>query len=97
MKGKKKDKTMFIGGDIENEIQKLKQKEGKNIQIFGSPSVIRMLMQKNLIDEYWFFINPIIHGKGISVFTKTDHKIELSHQTTKVFSCGVSALHFVKK
>src|ERR1700741_1941745 len=41
MKGQKKEKTSFIGGDVAKEIRALKQKGGKNIIIFGSPSAVR--------------------------------------------------------
>ncbi len=94
MKGQNKTKTTFINGDIPQQISKLKQKDGKDILIFGSPSVVRLLMKENLIDEYCLFINPVILGQGISMFTKLDNKINLKHKTTKLFSCGVTAIHF---
>ena len=97
LKGQKKNNTTFIGNDVCNEVKNLKQGTGKNIMIFGSPSIVRLLMKENLIDEYWFYVNPVILGKGISMFAELDNKIELTHETTKVFSCGVTALHFVAK
>jgi dihydrofolate reductase len=94
MMGQSADKTTFIGGDIIQQIKALKQKNGKDILIFGSPSVVRTLMKDNLIDDYWLFVNPVILGKGISMFSRLDNKIELIHRTTKDFSCGVTAMHF---
>jgi dihydrofolate reductase len=96
MMGQSADKTTFIGGDIIQQIKALRQKNGKDILIFGSPSVVRTLMKDNLIDDYWLFVNPVILGQGISMFTKLDNKIELIHRTTKEFSCGVTAMHFTK-
>ena len=97
MKGQKVNKTTFVGGDIVTQINELKQKNGKDILIFGSPSAVRSLMKDNLIDEYWLFVNPIILGQGISMFAKLDNKIDLIHQATKEFSCGVTALNFTIK
>ncbi len=97
MKGQKADKTTFLGGDIATQVNDLNQKNGKDILIFGSPSVVRSLTKDNIIDEYWLFVNPIILGQGISIFTKLDNKIDLIPRTTKAFSCGVTALNFTTK
>lgn len=97
MVGQVKDKTTFIGGDVVQQLKEIKEKDGKDILIFGSPSVVRTLMENNLIDDYWLFLNPIILGQGISMFAELEEKIELVHQETKDLSCGVTALHFVKK
>jgi dihydrofolate reductase len=87
-------KTTFIGNNIPAEIEKLKKRAGKNIMIFGSPTAVHSLMEDNLIDDYWLFINPIILGQGIPLFVKTKDKIELNLVTTKVFSNGVAALNY---
>lgn len=97
MMGRQKDKTTFIGGEVVEQLKEIKQREGKDILIFGSPSVVRLLMEENLIDDYWLFVNPIILGQGISMFAKVADKIELVHQATKNFPCGVTALHFARK
>lgn len=94
MWGQNADKTAFIGGDIIQQLKELKQKNGKDILIFGSPSVVRTLMKANLIDDYWLFVNPVILGEGISMYSKLDNRLELVHKTTKIFPCGVTAMHF---
>jgi dihydrofolate reductase len=94
MQGQSAGKTTFIGGDITNQVKALKQKNGKDILIFGSPSVVRTLMKDNLIDDYWLFVNPVILGQGISMYSRLDNKIELVHRATREFPCGVTAMHF---
>ncbi|MCC7432350.1 dihydrofolate reductase family protein [Candidatus Peregrinibacteria bacterium] len=91
MIGQEKEKTIFVGGDVIQQLEELKNKDGKDILIFGSPSVVRTLMEKNLIDDYWLFVNPVILGQGISMYAKMNKRIELKHQTTKDFSSGVVA------
>ena len=51
-------------------------------------------MEKNLIDVYWIFLNPVILGKGLTIFVKTENKIELKLAEQKTFQCGVIALKF---
>jgi dihydrofolate reductase len=45
--------TTVIGKDLESKLTKVKQKAGKNILMFGSPSAFQSLFQLGLIDEYW--------------------------------------------
>ncbi len=94
MKGKMVEKTKFINENIEEEVKSLKNEEGKNILIFGSPSAAHTLMQYNLIDEYWLFINPVLLGKGIPVFKNIMTKTGLTALSTIHFKCGVTGLHF---
>jgi len=91
------NKVSCISGNILNEINSLKQQTGKNILMFGSPSAAHSLMEHNLIDEYWLFINPIILGKGIPVFANIREQIKLKLVTTKAFSSGVTALNYLVK
>jgi dihydrofolate reductase len=93
MQGKTAIKTTFIGENVSAEIQKLKQQPGKDILIFGSPSVVHTLMEHNLIDDYWQFVNPAILGQGIALFGKVKERTKLKLETTKEFACGVIALH----
>jgi len=93
----KKDKTTFISDNVADEISSLKQQAGKNILIFGSPGACHTLMEHNLIDEYWLFVNPVILGEGIPLFPDLKEKIELVSLSSREFSCGVTALHFAKR
>ncbi len=85
--------TIIIRKDILNEIAKLKEQEGKNILIFGSPTIFQ-LVQPDLIDSYWIFINPAIFGKGISLFAPTANNIKLKLMASKEFRNGEIALHY---
>jgi dihydrofolate reductase len=51
-------------------------------------------MENNLIDEYWLFVNPIILGEGIPLFTRLATRTSLILITSKAFACGVVLLHY---
>ena len=87
-------KTSFIGDNTVDGIRRLKEKPGKNIHIFGSPSASYELTRARLIDEYWLFVNPVLLGKGIPLFNDLEDRISLELATTKVFDKGVIALHY---
>jgi dihydrofolate reductase len=94
MKNKPPDKTRFVSSNINEEIRNLKNQEGRNILIFGSPTVGHYLMSHNLIDQYWLFVNPVILGQGIPVFSGIREKTNLKLVQAKVFQCGVTGLNY---
>ena len=71
--------TIIISENISNQIIKIKQQRGKNILIFGSPAAFQSLLQLDLIDGYWIFVNPIIFGQGIPLFTNNKDKINSNY------------------
>jgi len=94
IKGNDDMKTRFISRNIFNEINDFRNQPGKDILMFGSPTAAHSLMEYNLIDEYWLFVNPIILGQGIPLFAHIKERINLERLTTKLFSCGVTALNY---
>ena len=91
------DNTTVISKNLLDEIVRIKEQAEKSILIFGSPMVSQLLMQHNLIDSYWIFVNPIMFGQGIPLFTDLSHKIELNLVTTRKFFNGEIALNYEKK
>ena len=87
--------TTIISDNLLNNINKIKQQPGKDILLFGSPTATHALMQLNLIDGYWLFVNPVILGQGIPLFTNIKDKIKLNLLTTRQFTCGVTELNYI--
>jgi dihydrofolate reductase len=86
--------TTVLSTNVINEIIAIKEQPGKDILIFGSPSVAQLLMQHDLIDSYWIFINPAIFPQGIPLFAGITKKATLKLTKTKEFSNGEFALHY---
>ena len=87
--------TNIISANLSDSIHEIKQQAGKDILLFGSPTATHSLMQQNLIDGYWLFVNPIILGRGIPLFTDIKDKIKLKLLTTRQFTCGVTELNYL--
>ena len=96
MQGQNLKNTIIISENLNGHINELKQKEGKDILIFGSPSAAHALMQLDLIDGYWLFINPVVIGQGISVFDNAERK-ELKLINSHTFSSGVVCVNYESK
>lgn len=94
MKGAKPANTRLVGNNLAGEVTKLKQGAGKEIVMFGSPTVAHALMAENLIDDYWLFVNPILLGQGIPLFKDIKNKAALTLAASNVFSSGVICLHY---
>jgi dihydrofolate reductase len=87
--------TTIISNDLVENINKIKQGDGSDILLFGSPTATHALIAHHLIDGYWLFINPVILGKGIPLFTGIEERTKLKLLDTHSFSCGVVELNYV--
>lgn len=87
--------TTIISNNLSDRINEIKQQAGNDILLFGSPTATHSLIQHNLIDGYWLFLNPIILGRGIPLFTGVKDKIKLKLLTTHQFTCGVTELNYL--
>jgi dihydrofolate reductase len=86
--------TTIISDNLSDRINEIKLQAGEDILLFGSPSATHSLIQRNLIDGYWLFVNPIILGQGIPLFVDIKNKIKLNLLTTRQFTCGVTELNY---
>ncbi|MBP7558468.1 MAG: dihydrofolate reductase family protein [Chitinophagaceae bacterium] len=86
--------TTIINGNLAERINEIKQQPGSEILLFGSPTATHALIEQNLVDGYWLFVNPIILGQGIPLFTGIKDKIKLQLQTTRQFASGVTELNY---
>jgi dihydrofolate reductase len=95
MAGENLHNTIVIADNISAEISSIKEQPGKDILIFGAPSVSQLLMQFNLVDEYWIFVNPVIFGQGIPMFAALPNQIKLKVAGIKQFSNGEIGIHYI--
>ena len=80
--------TKLVKGDMAAEIRKMKKEPGKDMVIFGSGSIVTQLAQEGLIDEYQMVVNPIVLGKGRTMFDGIKEKLTLKLTKTRIFGNG---------
>jgi dihydrofolate reductase len=83
----------LVKGDMLQEVATLKQQRGKDMVIFGSGKVTSTLAQEGLIDDYRFFVVPVVLGKGKPQFDNPD-RLQLRLVETKPFPNGVVLLRY---
>src|SRR6185312_5556854 len=86
---------------LEQEVLELKQSgnsESKDILV-GSPSLIVAALNLHIVDELQLCVQPIIAGKGLSLFKNISDRINLRLLKTNTFSSGSMVLYYepVKK
>lgn len=62
--------SVFLNGNITDQIRKLKQQDGPDLQVHGSGNLIQTLLKHDLVDELWLKIFPIILGTGKRLFAE---------------------------
>lgn len=62
------EKTQILKDNVAEEIKKLKQQEGPELQVHGSGNFIQTLLTNDLVDELHLRIFPITLGKGKRLF-----------------------------
>lgn len=97
MSGQGLVKTKIIGDAVFDNINSLKNENGKNILIFGSATATHSLFNEGLIDELWLFVNPVVIGQGIPMFKGIRHTVNLTLVESRQFPCGVIGIHFTRK
>jgi dihydrofolate reductase len=86
--------TTIISDNLSDRINEIKGHAGTEILLFGSPTATHALIQQNLIDGYWLFVNPIILGQGIPLFVNIKDKIKLKLLASRQFTSGVTELNY---
>ena len=88
------EQPTVIKGNLAKEINKLKKQSGKNIGVSGSPTLVRSLLQDDLLDELQLMIHPVVVGNGKRLFTEDVDLKKLQLVDSKVTSKGVAILTY---
>jgi len=90
--------STVIGENLPEEIKRLKQQPGAEIQIEGSAALVASLIKDGLVDELRLLVHPVIMGKGKKFFKDGATLAGLSLVKTEPLDKGVIALYYeVKK
>lgn len=77
--------TRLVKGGMLGEVRRLKQGDGYNLAVLGSGTIVAQLAAANLIDEYQILINPVVLGRGRTMFEGIGRKLRLKLIRTRVF------------
>jgi dihydrofolate reductase len=86
--------TVFLNGNVADEIRQLKQQDGPDLQVHGSSNFIQTLFENDLVDELWLKIFPVTLGRGKRLFDKGTIPASFTLVDSKVSPLGVIVANF---
>lgn len=89
--------TLVVNGDLVEEVEKLKQKNGKGIIVYGGATFVSNLIKENLIDEFHLSINPTAIGRGMTIFDKLEDRLKFNLVQSNTFSNGKVVNHYERE
>src|SRR5918999_1180597 len=86
--------STLIVGDLVEAVAELKQQSGGNITVLGSGDLVQTLIKNDLIDQYTFFLSPILLGSGKKLFRDMDQTRSMKLVDSKPASSGTMILTY---
>lgn len=90
------DNVQFTDATIEELVDRLKSKDGKDIWICGGAGIVQQAISANLIDEFYISIIPTILGGGIKLFGSSDKEYKLK-LISSVINDGIIELFYTRR
>jgi dihydrofolate reductase len=88
------DNTQIVRGNVVEEVKKLKNQHGRDIQVVGGAKLAATVMNGGLVDEYRLVLNPVIVCKGKSFFRQITRSSKLQLQYVKPLKSGVVIIRY---
>ncbi len=82
-------KSVFLGGNLVEKINKLKQTEGPDLHVYGSANLVQTLMKHDLVDAFWLKIYPLTLGNGKRLFTDGTIPAAFKVTESQISSSGI--------
>jgi dihydrofolate reductase len=86
--------TRLVKGDMVSEVRRMKKEPGPDMVILGSGSVVSQLADAGLIDELQIVVNPIVLGKGRTLFQTVTRRIPMKRTSVRSFGNGNVVLSY---
>jgi dihydrofolate reductase len=81
--------TTVLSGDVAGEVRKLKDQEGRELQVHGSGQLVRFLLDHDLVDRLHLLVFPVIVGAGQRLFADNAQATGLALDRSRTTGSGV--------
>jgi dihydrofolate reductase len=78
----------LISTDIKENVQAIKNRQGKDISLFGGAGLTISLLNSGLVDELWLAVHPIMLGDGKHLFSGIKNRVHLTFVESKAYATG---------
>jgi dihydrofolate reductase len=83
------ERSTVLSGDLAENVRELKAREGKDIVVTGSITLVHELIALGLVDEYRLFVYPVVLGRGARLFEDATNVPKLKLAESRPFRSGV--------
>jgi dihydrofolate reductase len=83
--------TSVLSGDVAAAIAELKAEPGGELQVHGSGTLTRWLLDNDLVDELNLLIVPVVVGQGMRLFPEAGPDIALDLVDSRAFPKGITS------
>jgi dihydrofolate reductase len=81
--------TTVLGGDLVDEVSKLRESASGNVLVHGSARLVQGLLEHDLVDELRLMVYPVVLGSGKQLFGKTTNKKRVRLTDTQLVGDGI--------
>src|ERR671912_970132 len=81
--------TTVLSGDVAAAVGELKAKPGGELQVVGSLSLVRLLLDNDLVDEIILLTYPVVVGQGRRLFPDSGQDVALELVESRATANGV--------
>jgi dihydrofolate reductase len=82
--------TTVLSGDVAAAVSELKAKPGGELQVVGSLSLVRLLLENDLVDELTLLTYPVVVGQGRRLFPDSGQDLALELVESRATASGVT-------
>jgi dihydrofolate reductase len=88
--------TKLVKSNIVDEMRRMKNAAGPDMVIMGSGTIVAQFAEEGLIDHYQIVVNPIVLGKGRTMFDGLKDRRNLRLTNTRAFENGNVLLQYAR-
>ena len=86
--------SVFLGGDIVEQVNTIKQTQGPDLHVYGSAHLVQTLMKHDVVDAFWLKIYPLTLGSGKRLFADGTIPAAFKVTESKVSPNGVIIVNY---
>jgi dihydrofolate reductase len=89
--------SRIMKGDLSRVVARLKREKGGNIILEGGPRVIQEVLRRDLADDYWMIVQPVVYGRGPEYWGSMKNQCTLQLLGSETLEDGEILLHYAAR
>ena len=87
-------RSTVLSGDLADNVRELKGRDGEDIVVTGSITLVHELITRGLVDEYRLFVYPVVIVRGARLFEDVTSVGKLKLTDCRPFRSGIVLMRY---